>query len=582
MLDLTSAEHRFYRALADGEYYQALGLARGASQLQVDVAGAQLIERMPRMARDVTRLVNVLGHRRRKAAYDTVRAACDDALTTLTTRHGPEFQQAFPRLGYDLWRQCHLLFHLDLTQPERALDAAETQVLARTAVPRIIRGFLQAHVSRVNFTREELGLGRAARDAWYTKCGCGAGQQFLYPIRPDLLAEPPGQAEVDPPPTQFDPAIYSSPDILCTRCGSMLLQPLRFVERFVFVLPRGIHSGEVVVGDGLFQGNKMFVVAADSCLLDRFVHQAYGTGDCEPDVIDALAEGATLEQLGGELDPPEADSKRPSSIRGQGIWTRQFPGEVAVVACVLLSVAALIAIRFRPGPDAPALMPRHALSQVSPGSPPKLELPDLPNHRYQDLLKRLRQQVGRQDGEKWLQKASSGDPEAIADLQQELERQKTADHRCTANPCPGLRQIQASLDAIVSGQPLSGWTENGKLHAAPADWLRISYKPHSPLGSWLQAGNSKHTIPPEILVQELRHQCVQDGCDHSPGAAAQQNAAVLSILERNKSATGRIENGKAHIGLGVTITPTANAASEHQTKAADDEPVPPEGNGRWK
>jgi hypothetical protein len=89
VFELTSNVYRFRSAVAAGELFEALGLPAGASKLDVDVAGARLAEQAPQMAPEISRVVNILTQRQRRARYEVVRKTCDGIMADLETRHRP-------------------------------------------------------------------------------------------------------------------------------------------------------------------------------------------------------------------------------------------------------------------------------------------------------------------------------------------------------------------------------------------------------------------------------------------------------------------------------------------------------------
>ena len=131
MFDLTSAQYRFRNALAEGDLYQALGVGRKASSLDVDVAGARLAEQLPWMAQEVSKVVNVLAHRKRRTAYDAVRKLCDEVMATIEASHGPEFGNSFADYRRDLWQRCCRLFRFDSSHSDQVLGPKGAESLAQ-------------------------------------------------------------------------------------------------------------------------------------------------------------------------------------------------------------------------------------------------------------------------------------------------------------------------------------------------------------------------------------------------------------------------------------------------------------------
>ncbi|MGO9108924.1 MAG: hypothetical protein ACLP9L_06790 [Thermoguttaceae bacterium] len=273
MFELTSAQYRFRRALPEGDLYEALGLSPKATSLDVDVAGARLAEQMPSMAQDVSRVVNVLTHRQRKALYDVVRKVRDEVADLLASRYGPDFSHSIPDFRRDLWERCSRLFCFDLAGDEQKLGENGRQALARVAPEWIVRGLLDAHVTKFAFESRKGQGSRAWRDEWHARCRCPRATSLLF--TPRVLPTPQDGHQSDPP-EEFSDADYWEKPPTCPRCRERY-RPIEFGDCYVFVLPARLARGEVLRGESVAGGSPTFVVVgsptgleAPKALLERF------------------------------------------------------------------------------------------------------------------------------------------------------------------------------------------------------------------------------------------------------------------------------------------------------------------------
>ncbi len=262
MFELTSAQYRFRCAVPEGDLYEALGLSPKATSLDADVAGARLAEHIPSMAQDVSRVVNVLTHRRRKALYDVVRRVRDEVADLLASRYGPDFSHSIPDFRRDLWERCSRLFRFDLAGDEQKLGENGRQALAGAAPEWIVRGLLDAHVTEFAFESREGKGGRAWRDEWHVRCRCPETASFFFtPRRPGVPGAPPTPQDgrqADPP-EEFSDADYWEKPPTCPRCRERY-RPIQFDDRYVFVLPARLARGDVLRGESVAGGSPTFVV----------------------------------------------------------------------------------------------------------------------------------------------------------------------------------------------------------------------------------------------------------------------------------------------------------------------------------
>ena len=273
MFDLTSAQYRFRNALAEGDLYQALGVGRKASSLDVDVAGARLAEQLPWMAQEVSKVVNVLAHRKRRTAYDAVRKLCDEVMATIEASHGPEFGNSFADYRRDLWQRCCRLFRFDSSHSDQVLGPKGAESLAQNGQAWIVRDFLEAHVPKVQFTYADLKSKLACCDVWHTRCECGVCANVFYPLR--HVDAPSGKCENKQPPQNFRAENYSSSEIRCSRCQKRFsLTPLRFEERFEFLFSEGATRGDMVRGEAVCGKGSVFVVVERLCRSASFMRCA--------------------------------------------------------------------------------------------------------------------------------------------------------------------------------------------------------------------------------------------------------------------------------------------------------------------
>jgi hypothetical protein len=273
MLELTSAQFRFRRAVPEGDLYEALGLSPNAKSLDVDVAGARLAEQMPTMAQEVSSVVNVLAHRQRKTLYDTVRKVRDEAADFLDARYGSEFCSSIPNLRRELWDRSCRLFRFDLANDEQKLGEKGRQELAAVGPSWIVYDFLDVQLNRLNFTVQERNAGNARRDAWHAKCHCRDAKRLFFIPRVRATTEQGGEAK---PPENFKLTDYVYWQATCPRCRQKY-QPTEFDDRYDFEINDKLNRGELIRGEAVWGSSPIFAIvgspsgrSAPKDVLDRF------------------------------------------------------------------------------------------------------------------------------------------------------------------------------------------------------------------------------------------------------------------------------------------------------------------------
>jgi hypothetical protein len=358
MFELTSAQYRFRCAVPEGDLYEALGLSPKATSLDADVAAARLTEQMPSMAQEVSRVVNVLTHRQRKALYDAVRKVRDEVAALLASRYGPDFSQTIPNFRRDLWERCARLFRFDLAGDGQKLGENGQQALAGAAPEWIIRGLLDAHVTEFAFESREGRDSRIWRDEWHARCRCPQTTSLLF--TPRVLPAPQDGHQADPP-EEFSDADYWEKRPTCLRCLERY-RPVQFDDRYVFVLPAKLARGDVLRGESVANGSPTFVVvgsptglAAPKALLERF----FALQNEGKDVTLAEAERDLRKR-----PPVVPKPSRPSQPTPSG----GFPTWPLVVAMIMISNL----VRTCSQNDSQRRTP------TPPSTPLKLEVPELP------------------------------------------------------------------------------------------------------------------------------------------------------------------------------------------------------------
>jgi hypothetical protein len=436
VFDLTSAQYRFRSAWAEGDLYQALGLARGASSLDVDVAGARLAEQLPWMAQEVSKVVNVLTHRQRRTVYDAVRQLCDEVMATFAARHGPEFGNSFSDYRHDIWQRCCRLFRFDPSHCDQVLGSKGAESLAQAGQAWIIREFLEARVTEVQFTYRDLNASLAYCEMWHTRCECGQCATVFYPLRSP--AAPRGEGEGELPPQDFKAERYESSEVLCTRCRKRLsLTPLQFEDRFTFSFSAGVGRGDVVRGEPVYGGSAAFVVVmevtgspAPKSLLDRFFQLQVQGQDVTLDEVKGLvekrlvAEPQSIVSVNKSPSPRGAGPSRESisSLRRKLSDLSDFVWDVVKIVLLGLVAGGAIAVfvaNCDPRRPQPTVWPqRPTQPSVPQGTPPHIDWSPFVSLDYQDTaLKR------------WLRRGGSKNSVPTEVVRQELERQKREERR---------------------------------------------------------------------------------------------------------------------------------------------------------
>jgi len=358
MFELTSAQYRFRQAASEGDLYEALGLAPTASSLDVDVAGARLAEQMPSMAQEISRVVNVLTHRRRKTLYGAVRKVRDEAADLLASRYSPELCRSIPDFRRDLWERCCRLFRFDLANEEQKLGDNGRQALVQAGPSWIVRDLLDACVNRLNIVERERKAGRARRDVWHARCRCRDSSRLFFTLRG--LPTPQDGSESDPP-DRFNIADYVNGLATCPRCQQMY-QPTHFDDRYEFAVSAGLAWGDLIRGEPVWGGSPAFVVVgsadgpqAPKGLLERFLA-------LRNDGKDVTLEEAEMDMW--KRPPPAARSRRPSKRS----WTERVRRRASWAAFAVIIGGIVSAISHQDSPQRQPPMP--------PWPPSTIKMPD--------------------------------------------------------------------------------------------------------------------------------------------------------------------------------------------------------------
>lgn len=282
MVDFTSSVYQFRQAVAQGDYYQALGVTEGARKLDIDVAAAHLADRWPVIASQVSAVANVLTNQDRRAVYGVTRGFRDHIHNTLGQRYGADIFEAVPDCRRVLWHQCCALLRFDLDNSQLLVGPKGADSLAKRGGDWIVETVLASGLLPLDCRGSECMAGSVTRELWYADCPVcrSTCRVFCKRIKREVERGAEEDTQGATPPREFKPGRYQYQRTSCPNCRAEGVDPTEYDDTYTFELSKRDSSGGFVRGQGRRTGRAVFAIlngvaksSPPTWLLERFYSQ---------------------------------------------------------------------------------------------------------------------------------------------------------------------------------------------------------------------------------------------------------------------------------------------------------------------
>lgn len=274
------------RAIAEGRYHEALGVAESAGRLEIETAAAQLEDERQDIAQAVTGIVQLLTVPEKLEIY---RIACqfrDAVIDDLRRQYGEGFFDQRRQIATRVWSSVQQLLRCDGEKGSVKIGPRAAGSLAREGRIWIIEEVVNTAFVVIEFTPDERNRGTAVRFSRFVECpSCGATGSC-----PCSVCDGSGWL----PESDDDPFVDFAPDFpeetssyvrdACEQCAGVGSTPCDCQDDFVYAIPSSARPGDVIQGTGLRTGRSDYVLfqtatysARPSRLLE-VMHTRYNLG----------------------------------------------------------------------------------------------------------------------------------------------------------------------------------------------------------------------------------------------------------------------------------------------------------------
>ncbi|MCS7304449.1 MAG: tetratricopeptide repeat protein [Thermoguttaceae bacterium] len=259
MIQLISPKYQFEEAVAEGDYFRALGVMPSARKLDIDVAAARLAEQIPQLAQRISAVAHVLIAQDKRTVYEALQTLRDGVVESLQRQYGSEFLEQIPDLRRQIWKECCKLMRFDLGCSTLLVGPQGAASLAEVGVQWIVETVVFQTVNLVvSILPSEKAIGVAVRYVWYAECPrCGAKQPVLCRLK-ERISPAEQKPSLLPAEVDFDESRYTLDWNKCTYCSETLGPPVDWDDIYRFPIFPSADAGQLLRGRGQRTGKSLF------------------------------------------------------------------------------------------------------------------------------------------------------------------------------------------------------------------------------------------------------------------------------------------------------------------------------------
>jgi hypothetical protein len=327
-------------AVEVGDYFAALGVAREAKKLDIDVAAAQLARRRPAEARLISAVAGVLNHSQWRDAYVKACTLRDSVLEQFTSRYGESLARTVPDLRQRVWTTCCQLLQLDLDSSEPPVGPRGLASLMAEGGQWVAESVLDATLALIQPTASEVRGGIAAREFWYADCpACGDSRLVACRLKRDTAAKPDADRETPNcrqvvPCDHFNQTDYDYHVLNCRNCHSPGGLPTEYQGTYKFTLPATWGRGTVVEGECQARGG-MVLAVVEGVTMSRSLQVLRRFHKLQHEGEDVTVDEASWRMV---RDAPTIPLSVSEDVPHQAWWQTWFSLPAFLIAMGLMSV----------------------------------------------------------------------------------------------------------------------------------------------------------------------------------------------------------------------------------------------------
>ena len=273
--------------LAEGEYFQVIGVDRYAKRLEIETNSARLSEEHPELAGILSGITQVITDPDKHKIYALVCKHRDLVMQSLIERFGDDFLKAVPHCRRIIWSEYQTLLRCDFAKGSAQIGPRAAASIARRGQEWMIESITNHYLPLIQINENEKFTRRAIRTITTISCpqcenarqvsceACeGAGRISARDEEESIPMFVDDFAKMD-----FG---YNSEE--CSKCDGTGFIPCGCQDDYTFHMPRSVESGAVIIGDGQRTGKKNYAILERNVASPRptwallFIHYQYNLG----------------------------------------------------------------------------------------------------------------------------------------------------------------------------------------------------------------------------------------------------------------------------------------------------------------
>ncbi len=238
--------------IAEGRYYEALGVDSQTTRLDIDIASARLSQSFPELAGSLSSIAQVITDPEKKEIYAIACELRDSIRRVLTERFGGDFIRNIQGCISAIWYECQELLRCDFAKGDVKMHPRGAVSISNRGLEWIIESICNRYLTVIARNTSEKGNSQVIRIVTILTCAkCDNSRQIP-------CSNCNGSGKIDSP---ADDAIIAfvdnvqeaeryTPATLCNQCGGRGHIPCDCQDTYVFDVPRNALPGSVIIGRG--------------------------------------------------------------------------------------------------------------------------------------------------------------------------------------------------------------------------------------------------------------------------------------------------------------------------------------------
>jgi hypothetical protein len=249
--------------IAEGDYFQAIGVRSWSTRLDIETTSARLSDTYPELAGVLSNITQVIIDQKKREIYEITCEFRDQVIQSLANRFGNDFLKSVPYCRRTTWLYCQRLLRCNFEKSDIKIGPGSATSLADHGQEWVIEDVVNSCLSVFQPSAEAKRLGCATITFQDTNCSKCSNLRWIS------CTECEGNGKIRSNIDDFRiPVLVDDFDLIdddfttteCTTCKGTGHVPCDCRDNYTFQIPANAEPGSVIVGRGARTKKILYVI----------------------------------------------------------------------------------------------------------------------------------------------------------------------------------------------------------------------------------------------------------------------------------------------------------------------------------